>query len=383
MDELFAEADRQLKVCNSCRYCAGYCPVWPALELRPNLTEGDITHLGNLCHDCRDCFTACMYTPPHVFDLNPPKVFAQVRERTYEEYARPQWFAPIARSRHFWWVAPIVASLVLVGLSVTTRGTGVFVGRHDSSPYALLDHVTLVILMSLPAVWGVVMICWAAWDYWRDINDGRLRGLFDVRAWLTTFSLAARLKHQSGGEEGCNYETDAPSRSRKVSHQLIMYGFLLTFLSTISAAFIQSVLGIYPPYPYLSVPSVLGTVGGVMAVIGCVWAWRLKTRSNKVMTSATMLRSDMAFLGVCFLLQFSGLLTTAFRSTTLFGVLLVFHLAVVAVAFLVAPYTKFVHWIFRLLSVQKDNLETAADSRATPESPSVAAAPSGGPAPKR
>ena len=78
-DDLFAEAERQLNVCNSCRYCAGYCPVWPALELRTAMTQGDITHLSNLCHDCRDCFTACMYTAPHEFDINPPAIFTQLR----------------------------------------------------------------------------------------------------------------------------------------------------------------------------------------------------------------------------------------------------------------------------------------------------------------
>ena len=31
-DGPFAEADRQLTICNACRYCEGYCAVFPALE---------------------------------------------------------------------------------------------------------------------------------------------------------------------------------------------------------------------------------------------------------------------------------------------------------------------------------------------------------------
>ncbi len=50
-EDLSAEAGRQLTVCNACRYCEGYCAVFPALELRRALTEGDITHLADLCHD--------------------------------------------------------------------------------------------------------------------------------------------------------------------------------------------------------------------------------------------------------------------------------------------------------------------------------------------
>src|SRR5579875_4049690 len=86
MDDLYTEANRQLTICNSCRYCEGYCAVFPALERRTLLETGDITHLADLCHDCRACFTACMYAPPHEFALNPPAVLSEVRRRTYASY---------------------------------------------------------------------------------------------------------------------------------------------------------------------------------------------------------------------------------------------------------------------------------------------------------
>src|SRR5216683_5026093 len=79
--ELIEEADRQLTICNACRYCEGYCAVFPALERRTLLSEGDITHLADLCHDCRACFTACMYAPPHEFGVNPPAVLSAVRRQ--------------------------------------------------------------------------------------------------------------------------------------------------------------------------------------------------------------------------------------------------------------------------------------------------------------
>ncbi len=90
MDELFAEAERQLNICNACRYCEGYCAVFPALERRTVLETGDITHLANLCHDCRACYYACMYAPPHEFALNPPEILAEARLATYEAYLRPR-----------------------------------------------------------------------------------------------------------------------------------------------------------------------------------------------------------------------------------------------------------------------------------------------------
>ena len=86
MDDLFVEAERQLNICNSCRYCEGYCPVWPTLETMTELSEDGLKHLSNLCHDCRDCFSACMYTAPHEFALNPPALFSAVRQEIYREY---------------------------------------------------------------------------------------------------------------------------------------------------------------------------------------------------------------------------------------------------------------------------------------------------------
>ena len=64
--------------------------MWPELELRTDLSDGDLGYLANLCHDCQDCYTACMYTAPHEFALNPPQVFAGLREDTYRRYAWPR-----------------------------------------------------------------------------------------------------------------------------------------------------------------------------------------------------------------------------------------------------------------------------------------------------
>src|SRR5258708_7703782 len=92
--ELLAEADRQLTVCNACRYCEGYCAVFPALERRSILTDGDVAYLANLCHDCRACYYACMYAPPHEFGVNVPEVLAEVRAETHRVSG---WPAVVAR----------------------------------------------------------------------------------------------------------------------------------------------------------------------------------------------------------------------------------------------------------------------------------------------
>ncbi len=69
---LVAEAQRVLAICNACRYCEGYCAVFPALERRLAFDEGDIHYLANLCHNCGACLYACQYAPPHEFAAELP-----------------------------------------------------------------------------------------------------------------------------------------------------------------------------------------------------------------------------------------------------------------------------------------------------------------------
>ena len=73
---LYLDARRAMEICNACRYCEGFCAVFPAMTLRREFTDGDLNYLANLCHNCRGCFYSCQYAPPHEFGVNVPKLFA-------------------------------------------------------------------------------------------------------------------------------------------------------------------------------------------------------------------------------------------------------------------------------------------------------------------
>jgi ferredoxin len=88
--DLLQEARRQAEICNACRYCEGYCSVFPALHAERAFSDGDLTQLANLCHNCRGCYYACQYTAPHEFDLNLPQALANVRQDSWEDLAFPQ-----------------------------------------------------------------------------------------------------------------------------------------------------------------------------------------------------------------------------------------------------------------------------------------------------
>src|SRR5918911_3315459 len=88
----------QLEVCNACRYCEGYCAVFPALERRRDFSMADVDYLANLCFDCRACYYACMFAPPHEFGVNIPQMMSEVRRDTYARYAAPTTFARLLRA---------------------------------------------------------------------------------------------------------------------------------------------------------------------------------------------------------------------------------------------------------------------------------------------
>jgi citrate/tricarballylate utilization protein len=355
--DLFAEARRQLSVCNACRYCAGYCPVWPELELRTDLTDGDLGYLANLCHDCQDCYTACMYTVPHEFALNPPRVFAGLRADTYRRYA---WPRRLPRWLTGWrgTVTALVAAAALV-IAVSTAATGRLLsatGHHPGGPYQIVPYPLLLVLAGAPALWCAAVLAAGAVRYWRDIH-GPLADLARPRSWAAALVQAARLRHMRGGEAGCDYPGDAPSPARRRFHQILVFGFGLCVASTVAAAVEQDLLGISPPYAYFSVPVAAGTLGGAGMIAGAAGLLALKARSDPARGTQGMRAADYALIAALLTLAATGLLTLAGRDTAAFGPVLAAHLAAIMVAFAVAPYTKFAHWLYRLLAIYKHNLD--------------------------
>src|SRR5215216_1551339 len=108
-----------MAVCNACRYCEQYCPVFPAMERRLAFQPVDLSYLANLCHNCGECLYACQYAPPHEFGIDVPRTLAQIRLRSYEEYAWPRALGA-AFSQHSLAMAAGVSVVFTAVLSLAT-----------------------------------------------------------------------------------------------------------------------------------------------------------------------------------------------------------------------------------------------------------------------
>lgn len=363
LDRFVAEANRQLTICNACRYCEGYCAVFPALERRNVLDGGDLAQLANLCHDCRACFDACMYAPPHQFSVNVPNALASVRLETYDRYV---WPSRLPRPLRGWaglLSTAVLAAAVLVLIALAHAGPAALIARPDgaASPYALTPYPVLLAVVLVPSVFTIVVTVLAARRYWRDVG-GSPGGSTAPAVWRAA-GRAMTLRYLRGGGAGCPYPDDeVPSPARRRLHHAVMYGFGLCIVSTVSAGVLQDIVGHAPPYPVLSVPVVTGVIGGLGMVIGCTALLLLKRRSSATTSVATMTVKDYGLLAALGFLAVSGLAVLVVRDTRAFPVVYLAHMTAVVLAFAVAPYSKLVHLVFRFLALVRDDLERARAS---------------------
>ena len=119
------------------------------------------------------------------------------------------------------------------------------------------------------------------------------------------------------------------------------------FASTTTASIYHNFLGWNAPYPFLSLPVLLGTAGGLGLVAGPLGLLYLKSIRDPEPSDPAQSRMDVSFLVLLLLTSVSGLLLLALRETAAMGVTLAVHLGLVMGLFLTMPYGKFVHGIYR------------------------------------
>ncbi|MGA7793411.1 MAG: tricarballylate utilization 4Fe-4S protein TcuB [Candidatus Acidiferrales bacterium] len=350
--DVIQEAGRQLVICNACRYCEGYCPVFRAIETRRDFKQGDVFYLSNLCHDCRACYYACMYTPPHEFAINIPQILAEARMETYRRWSWPDFLGRAFKNRSVTVVlaagiAALVAVLALLfipseNLFAAHLGPGAF---YEVVPYLVMVAGALILFFYGIAVWlrGGARF----WSETRSVLNER--GNWKTLA--AAVGAALGLRYLKGGGPGCFYPDERPSPVRRFFHALTFWGLTSDFVSTTLAFIYQDFLHILPPYSLTSAPVIFGGIGGVALLIGTGGLIYYKLQSDREPAAAAASGMDYVFLVTLGLTALTGMLTLILRATAAMGSILVLHLACIAALFISAPYGKFVHAVYRTLAL--------------------------------
>lgn len=353
------EARRIMQICNACRYCESYCAMFPAMTRRLAFGDGDLNYLANLCHGCGACHYACQYAPPHEFAVHVPKTFAELRVRTYRKYAWPSAFARAFENNGI-----VVALAIAIGLSAFVLGVflvhdaSAIFGAHrgTQSFYAVVPHWAMVWIFGIAGLYVLGVWIIGFLRFWRDTGE-HLSDFAKPQVLIPGARDALTLRYLEGGGEGCTYPGERPSFSRKIYHHFTFYGFLLCFAATMAGTIFHYGFGWIAPYSLLSLPVVLGTLGGIGLLIGPAGLMWLRLQADPELVESDRRGLDAGLLVLLFLTSLTGLLLLAFRATPAMGALLAVHLGVVLALFLVMPYGKFVHGIYRTAALVRYALE--------------------------
>lgn len=356
--DIIQEAERQLILCNACRYCEGYCPVFRAIETRREFGRGDVFYLANLCHDCRACYYACMFTPPHEFAINIPKILAEARMESYRRWSWPALFGKAFENRKVTVLLGVAAAAVVAILALVLIPRDTLLAGHLGSG-AFYEVVPYFVMMTgglILFIYGVAIWLRGGVQFWKETTNA-LRTPGGLSILLAAIGAVLGLRYLKGGGPGCNYPQEQPSAARRFYHSLTFWGFAADFVSTTLAAIYQDILHRLPPYPLNSAPVLFGAAGGVMLVLGTGGLIRLKWKSDREPAAPGAPGMDYVFLFTLGLTALTGLLTLFLRATSAMGSMLVLHLACIAALFLTAPYGKFIHAVYRTLAILRYEME--------------------------
>lgn len=341
---LISEARRQIEICNACRYCEGFCSVFPAMTRQKAFADGDISHLANLCHNCRGCYYSCQYIEPHEFAINIPAALAEVRQDSWQRHGWPQ---PLARVFHASGLA--MAAALLVGLALLVAALLALQPASGAGFYGYLAHGAMVAIF-VPA-FGLPLLALAVSlrRYWRETGGGRIR----LRHLAGALQAAASLRNLGGGQgQGCNFEIeDRYSDKRRWLHQAVLYGFLLCFAATVSGTVLHYLFGVKAPYALFSLPKLLGLPGGVLLVVGTLGLAWLKTKADPALGARRVWGGEMGFVALLFVTAASGLALYGATASAAVPALLALHLGAVLAFFLLLPFTKMVHGFYRFAAL--------------------------------
>jgi citrate/tricarballylate utilization protein len=349
-----AEVSRVMQVCNACRYCEGFCAVFPAMTRRIDFLKDDIHYLANLCHNCGACLHACQYGAPHEFAINVPRAMAEVRVETYTEYAWPRSFGRLYRANGLTVAAAAAFSLSFF-LLLVLYVKGSLVGEPSAGNfYSVFPHNTLVAMFGTVFGFAMLALGIGVARFWGNVSPRSSQ----AGAPMEAAKNALTLKYLDGGHgEGCNEANDGFTLLRRRFHHLTFYGFMLCFASTSVATLYHYVLGWHAPYPLFSLPVILGTVGGLGLLVGPAGLLHLNMRRAPGHGDPKQRAMDRGFIALLFATSASGLALLAGRDGIYMPALLAVHLGIVMALFLTLPYGKFAHGIYRSAALLKSSIE--------------------------
>lgn len=335
-----------LSTCMQCGVCSVVCNLSPDEKPFP---RKEMVYagwgmkeklIGNpdvwMCHQCGDCSTSC----PR--GVNPADVLAATREASYRHYATPAFMGRLL-SRPALLPLAILLPVLIIATIIWMAGTlSIPDGAVNYSlffPHAWLNaSFTGLTLLS----YGVAAI--GITRFWKDLSRFSFENTGDKNGFFYSFW---KVKNEILAHS--RFSRCERNNSRKISHFLVFYGFILLLLVTLYAIY-AAVTDKYP-LSFSNPFKMLGNVSSVMLFsgLGIMIFNRLMKREGTERSSY----ADWLFLAAMFLLTLSGVLVQAGRFLDWQSAyhLYFFHLVCVWFVIIYLPFTKFGHLVYRTVAL--------------------------------
>ena len=357
-----AEVGRVLQICNACRYCEGFCAVFPAMARRLEFPPADIHYLANLCHNCGACLHACQYAPPHAFAVNVPQAMARVRGQTYADFAWPRGLGALYKRNGLVVALALAAGLALFLMLALALGGRLWHAPLAGNFYAVFPHKLLVAMFGSVFGYALLALALGVRRFWLTVSPGAASASAPALAEATNDVL--RLKYLGGGHgEGCNDADDAFTLWRRRFHHFTFYGFALCFASTSVATLYHYAFAQPAPYALTSLPVLLGIAGGIGLLVGPAGLFWLHRQRHVLHGDAAQRPMDLGFIALLFFVSLTGLALMAWRDSAAMALLLAVHLGAVMALFATLPYGKFAHGAYRAAALLKWAIEKRQPNR--------------------
>jgi quinone-modifying oxidoreductase subunit QmoC len=364
LGRILAQGGEDAKKCYQCATCSVVCElsdggpafprkemVWAQWGLKDRLmADPDVW----LCHRCNDCSTHC----PR--GARPGDVMAAIRREHVFHYAFPGFLARWLNQPKLLPLMLLIPA-VLLGLAFMAResvqgalgASTLSTSRIIYSYSVWFPHWLLIgffLMFSGLALLAVVIGVGRFWGALKaaDARNGTgmaTKGLF--ASIVSTFKLI--FTHQQFNR--CSTE-----QRQFLTHAYVFYGFLATFLVsmwTMTASWNPLISDTFVyPYNFFSPWRMLGNIGGLAILIGClmlIWA-RLSGpgEGKRAVSSSTYF--DWAFVGTLLLVVVTGFASEVLHYARLEPhrhFVYFIHLLFVLSLLMYLPYSKFAHMVYR------------------------------------
>jgi len=370
IDEVKALGAINIEACFNCGTCTAVCPLssgsssfprrmitYTQLGLKDKVLESPDLWL---CNYCGECSKSC----PR--EADPAETMMALRRYAISQYAPPGFSSlsrMIYRSRAFAWISMILLSLIPLGLMLGLHGpiNSSSVLMFSFFPERYIDYIGI----SLGIIIFGVMFYGLGRMYFMTTKgalsiDGKgpsAKGITWLKEFIQTLFkevlIQKRLVQCNENAKGWRERVN----SEWFTHMTIFWGFIGLLVTTTLGFLIPSAISV-PLTSGLYIPvtepiRLLGTLSGLLLIYGASRAIINRVNKSEIYSSHTYF-TDWAFLVLLLLAGLTGYsLEIAYyiNSPLLTYALLTVHLTVVFDLFVVAPFTKFAHALYRPLAI--------------------------------